>query len=126
MVAQYSAYDSKLRMVAPVRSARSIEYELLARTTQRLQESWARRESAFGDLARAVADNTILWASLGADLVEPGNGLPPELKARLFYLYQFSEQHGQKVLAGLGDAGVLVEINMAVMRGLRGETGVSS
>ena len=49
--------------------------------------------------------------------------LPPALRAQLFYLYEFTDQHSRKVLAGNASIEVLVDINTAVMRGLRGETG---
>lgn len=56
-------------------------------------------------------------------MAAPGNGLPQDLRARLFYLYQFTEHHSGKVLADQGSVDVLIDINTAVMRGLRGETG---
>ena len=66
--------------------------------------------------------NLRLWSALAADLASPENALPPELRARLFYLYEFTAQHSRAILDGSGSASVLVDINTAVMRGLRGGT----
>ncbi|MFN3971528.1 MAG: flagellar biosynthesis regulator FlaF [Gemmobacter sp.] len=110
---------------APQRNPRAVEYDLFARITRALSDAWAAREADHPALVRALHDNGRLWRTLAGDLAEPGNGLPAELKARLFWLHEFSEAHGRKVLAGTGDAAVLVEINTAVMRGLRGEGAAS-
>ena len=111
------------QFTAPIRTARSIEYELLARVTRRLSSAWANRRQDFPAVAVAIADNTQVWTTLAVNVASPGNGLPDALRAQLFYLYQFSELHGRKVLAGTASVEVLVDINTAVMRGLRGETG---
>lgn len=111
------------RPQAPSRTPRSIEYELLARITQRLTQGWTTRMQDFPALAAAVNDNTRLWSTLAADVANPDNGLPKPLRAQLFYLFQFAEAHGRKVLAGTASVEVLVDINTAVMRGLRGGTG---
>lgn len=107
----------------PMRSPRSIEYDLLARNTQRLRQSWEQREQNFAGLATAILENTRLWRTLASDVAQPENQLPQALRAQLFYLYQFIEQRSRKVLAGKTDVGVLAEINTAVMRGLRGQPG---
>ena len=108
---------------APTRSLRSVEYDLLALVTQRLRSAWTNRATDFPALARAVDDNTRLWSTLASDVALPGNALPAALRARLFYLYEFSAQHGRAVLDGKGSVEVLADINMAVMRGLRGDGG---
>lgn len=108
---------------APTRSLRSVEYDLLAQVTQRLRSAWAKRDSDFPALVRALADNTQLWSTLAADVALPGNTLPAALRARLFYLYEFTAKHSRTVLDGKGSVEVLADINMAVMRGLRGDGG---
>ncbi|QYK41587.1 MAG: flagellar biosynthesis regulator FlaF [Paracoccaceae bacterium] len=106
---------------APLRDPRTVEYDIFARVTRALAEAWDRRKVDHSGLAQALHANARLWRTLAADLAEPGNALPAELRARLFYLHEFSVAHGRKVLEGTADAGVLVDINTAVMRGLRGE-----
>ncbi len=114
---------SYARPEAPTRSLRSVEYDLLAQVTQRLRVAWANRATDFPALVRAVTDNTQLWSTLASDVALPGNGLPPALRARLFYLYEFSAKHGRAILEEKASVEVLADINMAVMRGLRGDGG---
>lgn len=114
---------SYARREAPTRSLRSVEYDLLAQVTQRLRSAWADRESDFPALVRAVTDNIRLWSTLASDVALPGNTLPAALRARLFYLYEFTAKHSRAVLEEKGSVEVLTDINMAVMRGLRGEGG---
>jgi len=70
-----------------------------------------------------LADNTQLWSTLASDVALPGNGLPAVLRARLFYLYEFTVQHSRQVMDDKASVEVLADINMAVMRGLRGDGG---
>jgi flagellar protein FlaF len=114
---------SYARPEAPTRSLRSVEYDLLAATTQKLRAAWANRTADFPALVRAVSDNTRLWSTLASDVALPGNSLPAALRARLFYLYEFTAMHSRAVLDGKGSVDVLADINLAVMRGLRGERG---
>lgn len=114
---------SYARPEAPTRSLRSVEYDLLAQVTQRLRSAWINRATDFPALVRAVTDNTQLWSTLASDVASPGNSLPQALRARLFYLYEFTAKHGRTVLDDRGSIEVLADINMAVMRGLRGDGG---
>ena len=121
----YQASISYAQREAPTRSLRSVEYDLLALVTRRLRSAWAVRTDDFPGLVRAVTDNQQLWSTLAADVAQPGNSLPAALRARLFYLYQFTVQHSRAVLDGKANVEVLADINTAVMRGLRGEGGGS-
>ncbi len=110
---------------APTRSLRSVEYDLLAQVTQRLRNAWVNRAADFPALVRAVTDNTQLWSTLASDVALPGNSLPTALRARLFYLYEFTAHHSRAVLDDKASVEVLADINMAVMRGLRGDGGAA-
>jgi flagellar protein FlaF len=108
----------------PTRTPRGTEYELFARITHRLKQAAKGNNSAnFAALAQAIFENRRLWTALASDVATPGNGLPPALRARLFYLNEFTQAHSRKVLAGEASAEVLVDINTAIMRGLRSEGG---
>lgn len=111
------------RFDAPARTPRSVEYDLLARVTQKLSSAWSNRKEDFPSFVTALNDNNRLWSTFAADVAEPENGLPAPLRAQLFYLYQFTEAHSRAVLDNRGSVEVLVDINTAVMRGLRGEEG---
>jgi flagellar protein FlaF len=119
----YHAPLAYARQEAPTRSLRSVEYDLLAQVTRRLRSAWVNRDADFPGLVRALADNQKLWAALAADVALPGNSLPATLRARLFYLYEFTAHHSRAILDGKGSVEVLADINTAVMRGLRGEGG---
>ncbi|MEE3098607.1 MAG: flagellar biosynthesis regulator FlaF [Pseudomonadota bacterium] len=107
-----------------VLTPRQAEYRVFARATHRLSDASAR--CAEGDrlawfkLAEAVHDNLRLWLTLATDLAADGNGLPDALRANLISLAGFVESHSHKVLNKRADAAALIEINAAVMKGLRG------
>ena len=119
------ARDAYARPDAPARSARAIEYELFARMTHRLSVAWSHRTQNYAGLVGALHDNGTMWRTLAVDVADVENGLPSPLRAQLFYLYEFTTVHSQKVLDGTASADVLVEINTAVMRGLRGNGGAA-
>ncbi len=108
---------------APTRTSRAAEYEVIARITHRLSAAAAHRKESYPDFIAALAENERLWSTLAVDVADEGNGLPQALRARLFYLYRFTAEHSRKVRTGQADPGVLVDINTAVLRGLRGEGG---
>ncbi len=113
------------RRETPTRTPRTLEYELLAQVTQRLAQAWSRRKQDFPALALAVNDNLRIWTTLAVDIADPANGLPQALRARLFYIFEFTQKHSRDVLNNGASVEVLTDINMAVMRGLRGEAGAA-
>jgi flagellar biosynthesis activator protein FlaF len=110
-----AAYGASARVT---RTPRDTEFDVLARITRRLKSA-AAPGAAFADLAHAIHDNRSLWGIFALDLALPGNGLPPDLRARLLSIARFVEDHSSKVLRDAASADVLVDINTAVMRGLR-------
>ncbi|MAM61840.1 MAG: flagellar biosynthesis regulator FlhF [Maritimibacter sp.] len=104
---------------APIRTPRGTEYEAFARVTRRLKAASELGRPGFARLAEALHLNRQLWTMLAADVAERENGLPEDLRARIFYLSEFTAQHSRKVLRQEEDVAVLLEVNMAVMRGLR-------
>ena len=104
---------------APIRTPRSTEYEAFARITHLLKSSATKGRTGFAQLAEAIHMNRSLWTLLAADVSDENNGLPKDLRARLFYLAEFTNQHSQKVLNGEDSVEALIEINTAIMRGLR-------
>jgi len=114
-----NAYGSNARTI---KTPRDIEYDVLARITGQLQKALADTgPAAFPALAAAMHENCRLWAVFAADLADADNQFPQDLRARLFYLAEFTIQHTPKVLNGSAKADALVDINLAVMRGLRGQ-----
>lgn len=111
-----SAYHTNAQTI---RTPRGTEYEAFARITGRLKSSAAAGDARFKDLASALHDNRRLWTILAVDAADEGNSLPRDLRARIVYLSEFTRIHSGKVLAGTAPADPLIEINTAIMRGLR-------
>lgn len=108
------------RPSSPSRTTRGVEYDLLARVTRELGSAWETRDGNFPKLAQALHDNLRLWSVFASDVSDEDNGLPQKLRGQIYYLYRFTEQHSRKVLKGNATVEVLIDINTAVMRGLRG------
>lgn len=122
MIAQSAAAQfAYARPEAPQRTPRALEYDLLARATKALSLAASRKADGFADLVTALDQNQRLWMTLAADVSEPENGLPAKLRAQLFYLYEFTAQHSRAVRDKKASVEVLIDINTAVMRGLRGQ-----
>lgn len=99
---------------------RSVEYRLFARVTRQLEAAKERSGERFSELAQAIYDNDRLWTALAADVADNGNGLPKELRSKLLYLFEFTRKHGRKVMRGAASPSILIDINTAVMRGIKG------
>ena len=99
---------------------RSVEYQVFSQVTGRLNR--ARRDGEpFSGLAAALQDNLRLWTAIATDVTSPGNDLPLQLRGQLADLAKFVRLHTHRVLRREAEAGVLIEINTAVMRGLSGQ-----
>ncbi|MBP9950768.1 MAG: flagellar biosynthesis regulator FlaF [Cypionkella sp.] len=120
MIAARSLY---VQSEAPPQMPRRAEYDLLARCTQRLKAAASTRRQNYAGLVTALEENQRLWSTLAADVADEGNTLPAKLRAQLFYLYEFTAHHSRTVRDDNGSVEVLIDINTAVMRGLRGEGG---
>ena len=103
----------------PIRTPRSTEYDVFARITHQLIVASRGGKANFANLAKAVADNRRMWTTLAADVAGDGNLLPDALRAQIFYLCEFTQAHSRKVLKDNASVAPLVEINAAIMRGLR-------
>ncbi|MBM7069894.1 flagellar biosynthesis regulator FlaF [Actibacterium sp. 188UL27-1] len=101
----------------PLRTDRGTEYAAFSRVTHRLKSAMG-KDASFPSLVDALHENRRLWLVLAADVADPANGLPGDLRARLFYLAEFTTQHTAVVLRREASAEILVDINMTVMRGL--------
>ncbi|MEM9550349.1 MAG: flagellar biosynthesis regulator FlaF [Pseudomonadota bacterium] len=103
---------------APVRTARGIEYQALARVTQRLSKAARNDRKDFPELAAALLQNKKLWSVFAVDVANPENGLPEQLRANIVGLMSFTHRHTSAVLAREATVQPLIEINTAIMRGL--------
>lgn len=100
-------------------STRGIEYETVARVTRNLSTGKSGSVS-YSEVSKALYDNLRLWSILMADVANDNNQLSAELRSKIFYLGEFTQQHTRKIFSGDANLDVLVQINTAIMRGLRG------
>ena len=113
-----TAYAAATR---PIRTDRANEYDAFAAITARLRAAIRSGTPDFPTLAAALHENRRLWTLLAVNVAQGDNALQEDLRGRIFYLAEFTIQHTTKVLAGKAAADVLVDINAAVMSGLRNE-----
>lgn len=114
-----NAHEAYRQASTPTRTTRSAEYEIVARITHRISTAAQKDRSAFPELVAALDENRRLWLAFVEDVARPQNGLPQDLRARIAYLAAFTFGHTGKILAGSASAAPLIEINKAIMRGLR-------
>ncbi len=104
---------------APTRDDRSREYQAFARITHRMHIIDADNPDMFAELASALHENQRLWNILAVDVASDANALPQKLRAQIFYLGEFTRFHSARVISEKLNPKILVEINTAIMRGLR-------
>jgi len=106
-----------------LKTPRDLEYEVIAGITGRLKSALAETGvTRVSRLASALHENRQLWTVLALDLAHPDNAFPADLRAKLFFLAEYTFQLTDQVLGGAQDGSALVDINTSIMRGLRGET----
>lgn len=115
LAAKMNGYQNATRAAG---NPRDVEYQLFARITGHLNRA-AAPDRPFAELATALDDNLRLWREIALDVAQPENGLPPRLRAQLFYLFEFTVHRTQKVLRNEADIAPLIEVNQSIMRGLR-------
>jgi flagellar protein FlaF len=111
-------YESAVRQVL---SGRELEAAVLRKSAMRLrhcQKSWARNGVA--ELAEALEINQKIWSVFQADLLEPSNPLPQELRANLLRLSLIVDRQTLKILAEPSpeQLDLLIDINLAIAEGL--------
>ena len=73
------------------------------------------------EYSKALRFNHLLWTIIQADLTEPDNNLPPEIKANVMSLSIFVDKQTTKALRSTNgaDLDVLININRNLAAGLR-------
>ena len=72
---------------------RDIEYQVFCKVTGAINRAANADPLNFATLADALNDNLTLWRTLALDVADVDNGLPNQLRAQLFYLYEFTQAH---------------------------------
>ncbi|MEM9430996.1 MAG: flagellar biosynthesis regulator FlaF [Pseudomonadota bacterium] len=102
-------------------SERTVEYRVFAKVTAELAAAGQSDDAAaFPRLAEAIASNRRLWTVLASNVASNDNQLPDALRAQIISLANFTWEHSKKVLRRKAGVGPLVDVNTAIMRGLRG------
>lgn len=107
------------RNAAPLKSPRAAEFEAIARISHRLRNAAKSKTKNFPEFVSALSENSRLWTTLAADVAQTENELPQDLRARLFWLAEFTTHETRRILRNEGDVGILIEVNAAVLQGLR-------
>lgn len=94
-----------------------MEYDVIARITSRLKKAIDGNKP--NELLDSLHENRKLWRALSLNVAHPDNQLPKDLCARIFYLGEFTNHHTSEVIRRKVSAVPLLEVNMAILRGLR-------
>ncbi|TVQ54493.1 MAG: flagellar biosynthesis regulatory protein FlaF [Rhodobacteraceae bacterium] len=102
---------------------RDVEYHALAYVTGLMASArdMTDRPGGFAKLAEAMFENLKLWLTLAADAASEANQLARETRAQIIGLANFARTHMDRVLNGDDDVDALIDVNVAIMKGLRGE-----
>lgn len=121
MTAVNSAIQGYTQSRSTTQSGRRTEYDVVAQITRRLREAAQRARQDYPAYVAALEDNRKLWQVFAIDVLNKDNALPEDLKARIFYLAEFTEAHTRKILREKQSVLPLLEVNMAILRGLKPE-----
>ena len=107
---------------ATLQTSRRAEYDVIAGVTHRLREKAQSQKNDYPAFVQALYDNRKLWNALVVDIADPKNELPDELRARILYLAEFTNKYSGDLLRKKKKSVLpLLEINMAILRGLKTE-----
>lgn len=120
MTSSYLAQSAYNPVQSAVKTERGTEHAVFERVTAQLARA-ERDGASMAERVAALHDNRKLWTLMAANVADAGNGLPQGLRAQIFYLAEFTIQHSRKALSDRVTLTPLIDINTAVMRGLRGE-----
>ncbi len=114
-----SAYAQTMK---EAESPRELERIVFSQVTRDLEASFKSGEASHSStrVQDALARNQKLWSTLMFDVMEEGNRLPKDLRARIISLAMFVDRHTSEILAGRKDAAPLIALNRSVISGLRG------
>ncbi len=111
------AYETSAKSTG---TPRSVEYQLFSRLTGALTTAEETKSENYLSYVNALSRNLEFWTIIGADVSSDDNALPAALRGQIFYLFEFTQQHTQRILSGdkTINAEPLIDINKNVMSGL--------
>jgi len=101
-------------------SGRELEAMAFTRAALKLEDAKKLTDNP-AEFGKALRFNHLLWTIIQADIVEPDNKLPPEIKANIMSLSIFVDKQTAKALRvrNPADLDVLININRNLAAGLR-------
>jgi len=117
----HGAYKSTTKATA---SPRAIECQVLMRINMTLIKAEDQKDQNYPAYVQALGDNLKFWTIIGTDVSKEENELPKELRAQLFYLFEYTRLHTSKLLKRDADltAAALIDINNNIIEGLKGNS----
>jgi flagellar protein FlaF len=103
-----------------LKSPRDSESEIILSVTRKLKRCAACKKEDFASFASSVHSNRKLWTLLSIDVSHKDNALQSEVKSNILYLGEFVQQYSRKVLKEDLSVRPLIDINLALLRGLGG------
>ncbi|MEL6582739.1 MAG: flagellar biosynthesis regulator FlaF [Pseudomonadota bacterium] len=110
---------------------RALEYTAFSHTTSALSRAQnptshpstpVDRTAQCAQRLEALHRNLMLWTVIFAAVTDPGNQLPRALCGQIAELAQFVAKYTEQARKTDADLEPLIDINVAIMRGLRGES----
>lgn len=116
----YEQLNSYQRVQQVNLTGRELEAMAFTRAALKLEDAKKLTDNPT-EFAKALRFNHLLWTIVQADIVEPQNQLPPELKANIMSLSIFVDKQTSKALASRSGAelDLLININRNLAAGLR-------
>ena len=101
-------------------SPREVEAMAFTKAAVMLEDAKSKTKDIEG-FSQALRFNHLLWTIMQADITEPENQLPPEIKANVMSLSIFVDKQTNKALRSTdgADLDVLININRNLAAGLR-------
>lgn len=100
------------------KSKRSLEYDTIAAITSRLKKAGEQPDN-YTAYVEALDSNRRMWGVIATSMLDPQNTYPNSLKSKLYYLFEFTSSYSQNALNEKSSLDVLIDINKAVLRGLK-------
>lgn len=97
-------------------SPQEMEYQLIVDVTRDLENGRVQGGQA---LINALFRNCQMWTAFASDCLDPANGLPRDLRARIVSISLWCERHSTSVRHGEAGVEPLIEVNRAIATGLR-------
>lgn len=101
-----------------LKPGRDVEAQIIGQVTSRLKSAAAHADADFPRFVQALHENRQMWLLLATDVAHEDNALTKQVRAQIFYLAEFTDQHTAKVLRSQASADPLIEINATILRGL--------